>query len=106
MLRQHFHLLCKHAEWNWSGEILIPAAGAANAPHLFDCKYGLIKQAGAELARGAISGETTQAIVAPVMPAEEYRRMATAYFEGGLLGKAKAVGLAMKAMLRGKREGD
>ncbi|MCX6180142.1 MAG: hypothetical protein NT163_12415 [Chlorobiales bacterium] len=41
--------------WRWSGEILIFAAGAANAPMLFDQKYELLKKAGAELIKVNIS---------------------------------------------------
>ena len=72
----------------------------ANAPRLFDRKYELIRKAGAELIQGEISKETTDAIVAPVMPAEDYRRMCTLSFEGGLVAKAKMVAIAMKAMRR------
>jgi hypothetical protein len=89
-------------DWKWSGEILISAAGAANAPKLFDRKYELIRTAGTELFNGEISQETTENISAPVMPAEDYRRMATLSFEGGLMPKAKMASIAIKAMLRSK----
>ena len=98
LLRRHFRIICEHTDWRWSGEILISAAGAANAPKLFDKKYKLIGKAGAELIEGEISQETTDAIAAPVMPAEDYRRMTTLSFEGGMMAKAKTVSIAMKAM--------
>ena len=85
-------------EWTWAGEILISAAGAAHAPKLFDRKYKLIKKAGSELVDGGISKETIDAIASPVMPAEDYRRMATLSFEGGVVSRAKMVAIAMKAM--------
>ena len=98
ILRQHFRIICAHMGWPWSGELLIPAAGAAHAPRLFDRKYELIKKAGAELATGPISKETMDAISAAVMTAEDYRRMATLSFDGGVVAKAKMVALAIKAM--------
>ena len=98
LLRRHFRIICEHTDWRWSGEILISAAGAANAPKLFDRKYKLIGKAGAELIEGKISQETADAIAAPVMPAEDYRRMTTLSFEGGMMAKAKTVSIAMKAM--------
>lgn len=103
ILRRHFRIICEHMDWKWSGEILISAAGAANVPRLFDRKYELIRTAGAELIGGEISRETTEAIAAPVIPAEDYRRMATLSFEGGVMAKAKMASIAMKA-IRGKRE--
>ncbi len=98
LLRRHFRIICEHVDWKWSGEILISAAGAANAPKLFDRKYGLVRKAGAELREDTISRETIDAIAAPVMPAEYYRRMATLSFEGGMMSKAKMAAIAMKAM--------
>jgi hypothetical protein len=100
ILKPHFRIICEHMDWRWSGEILISASGAANAPKLFDTKYELIRKAGAELVQGEISKESTDAIAAPVMPAEDYRRMCTLSFEGGLVAKAKMVAIAMKAMRR------
>lgn len=102
LLRKHFHLISEHMGWNWSGEILISAAGAANAPKLFDKKYERIRKAGTELVNGAISQETTEAIAAPVMSAEDYRRMATLSFENGFMAKAKIAALAVKIMLKNK----
>jgi NAD(P)H-dependent FMN reductase len=98
ILRKHFRIISEHMDWKWGGEVLISAAGAANAPKLFDRKYGLIRTAGAELIDGEISPETTQAIAAPVMSAEDYRRMTTLSFEGGLMAKAKMAAIAIKAI--------
>jgi putative NADPH-quinone reductase len=98
VLRQHFRVICQHMDWRHSGELLISAAGVANAPRLFDQKYEHIRAAGKELVGGDISKETTEAVAAPVMSAEDYRRMVTLNFEGGLVNRAKVVGIAMKAM--------
>lgn len=98
ILRLHFRTICEHKGWPWSGEILIPASGIAHAPRLFDEKYELIKKAGAELREGAISPETTAAIAAPVMPAEDYRQLATLSFTGGVAGKVKIAALTAKAI--------
>ena len=98
ILRRHFRVICDHMDWIWSGEILISAAGAAHAPKLFDRKYELIGKAGAELIGGKISQETTEEIAAPVMLAEDYRRMATLNFKGGMMSKVKMASIAMKAM--------
>ena len=98
ILRQHFRLICEHMGWVWSGEILISAAGVANAPKLFDRKYELIKEAGAQLVRESILRETTEAIASPVISTDDYRRMATASFEGGVLGKVRSAAIAIKAM--------
>jgi multimeric flavodoxin WrbA len=102
ILSRHFHLISEHMGWKWSGEILISAAGAANAPKLFDRKLELVRTAGTELINGGISRETTEAIAAPVMSAEEYRRMATLSFEGGLMAKAKMAAIAIKVMLKNR----
>lgn len=83
--------------WQNAGEILISAAGAAHVPKLFDEKLELIKQAGAELTTGCISLQTTKSIAEQVMPIDDYRAMCTASFSG-LLGSAKAAGIAMRAM--------
>jgi putative NADPH-quinone reductase len=98
LLRRHFRLICEHMALAWAGEILIPASGIARAPKLFDGKYDLIRTAGEELMRGSISPETTAAIAAPVMAAEDYRRMATLSFEGTMTAKAKMALIAVKAM--------
>ncbi|MCX5832071.1 MAG: NAD(P)H-dependent oxidoreductase [Deltaproteobacteria bacterium] len=98
ILRRHFRLICEHMGLTWAGEILIPASGIARAPKLFDRKYDLIRAAGKELVRGSISPETTDAIAAPVMPAADYRRMATLSFEGTMTAKAKMAMIAIKSL--------
>jgi hypothetical protein len=100
LLRRHFQVICEHMDWTWAGEILISAASAANAPSLFDKKHEPIKSAGAELVKGTISEETTAAIGREVMTAEDYRRMTTLSFQGGVLANTKVVAIAMKAMHR------
>jgi NAD(P)H-dependent FMN reductase len=99
ILRRHFRIICEHMALTWAGEILIPASGIARAPKLFDRKYDLIRAAGQELVRASISPETTAAIAAPVMAAEDYRRMATLSFEGTMTAKAKMAMIAVKALL-------
>ncbi len=98
ILRQHSRRICDGMGWIWSGEILISAAGIANAPKLFNGKYELIKQAGAELIDGCISKETSLGIAEPVMSDDDYREMTTAAFSGGMIGKIRTVSIAMKAM--------
>ena len=98
LLRKHFHLICQHLDWQWAGEVLISASGAANIPQLFDTKYELIKKAGAELVNGGISSETSKAIGAAVIEAEDYRQLATAYFQGGISGQIKQMSIGMKAI--------
>jgi NAD(P)H-dependent FMN reductase len=98
LLRQHFRIICRHMDWLHSGELLISAAGAANAPKVFDEKYDLLRQAGAELANGDVSDKTAAAIAAPVIKPEYYRQITTLNFEGGLVNQAKVVALVMKAM--------
>jgi len=83
--------------WKWSGEILIPAAGVAGAPRLFDRKNELIREAGSQRLTGQIQPETTQVIAALVMPEEDWGQMATLNFEGGMLSRAKVVAITMKA---------
>lgn len=100
ILKHHFRVICEHMDWRWSGDILISAAGLANAPILFDRKYELIRKTGAELINSETSKETTEAIAAPVMPAEDYRRMTTLNFQGGPDAEAEIVTIAMKAMNR------
>jgi multimeric flavodoxin WrbA len=100
ILSKHFRIISEHMGWRWSGEILISAAGAANAPKLFDKKYGLIRTAGSELITSEISRTTTETIAAPVMSAEDYRRMCTLSFEGGIMAKAKMAAIAMKAIVK------
>ncbi len=102
ILRQHFRIVCDHMGWVWAGELLIPAAGAAHVPGLFKEKFRLLKRAGAELAGGVIAEETSAALAAPVMPAADYRRMATLSFRGGIAAKAGLAVIALKASLRSK----
>jgi hypothetical protein len=90
-------------DWKWSGELLISAAGAANAPNLFNGKYKLLRTAGAELINGQISKEVMETLEAPVMPAQDYRQMTTLSFEGGLIAKAKMASIAIKAMRGAKK---
>ena len=98
LLRRHFQIICEHMDWRHSGELLISAAGLAGAPKLFDAKYRLLRQSGAELVKGAVSAGTAAAIASPVMKPEYYRQIATLNFKGGLLNQAKIAGIAMKAM--------
>ena len=104
LLGRHFRLICQHIGWTWAGEILVCASGAANIPKLFDEKYELIKKAGAELASGNISPETSEAISARVISAEDYRQMATAYFAGGIGGQIKQVSIGMKVLREAKKK--
>lgn len=99
LLKQYFRKISDEMGRLYSGEILISASGIAIAPKLFDRKYELIKKAGAELVEGCISKETTNEIAKPVMSPEDYRKMATANFSGGMIDKIKIVSIAMKAIL-------
>jgi len=98
LLRSHFQIICEHMGWPVGGEILISAAGAANAPKLFNAKYELIKRAGAGLVKGAIPPEVAEAIRAPVMAPADYREFATLSVQGGIAARAKVIALAMKAI--------
>ena len=100
LLRRHFQIICEHMEWRLSGEILVSAAATAHAPKLFDRKYAEIRNAGAELIQGEITASTAEAIAAPVMAAEEYRRMASLSFERGITSKVKVAAIAIKALRR------
>ena len=100
LLRQHFRKICTELEWKWGGEILVPGAGTANAPRLFDRKYGLIRQAGEELAVGEIRAVTTEGIASSVMPHEDYRKMCTAGFRGDIFGRLICILIAIKAMIK------
>ena len=99
LLRQYFRKISDEMGWTWSGEILISASGIAHAPKLFDKKYELIKKAGAQLVEGCISKETTDEIAKQVMSSEDYRKMATASFSGGMIDKIKTVSIAMKVIM-------
>lgn|GEM_PF-424366 len=100
LLRQHFIKICQGLDWMWAGEILVPAAGAANVPRLFDSKYALIRNAGAELAAGSIKRETTERIAEAVMPSGAYRKMCTATFKGGLVGNLRRISIGIESMAR------
>ena len=102
LLRAHFHAICHGFGWTWAGEILLSGSGAANVPKLLDGKYEQIRSAGAELLAGAVREETTRAIAAPVIAAEDYRKMATAAFSGWL-GRAQAAAIGMKAAWKERR---
>jgi putative NADPH-quinone reductase len=103
LLKRHFSLICEHMDWPLAGEILISAAGCANVPGLFEKKYEWIRTAGAELVREKISPETMEKIAAPVMPAEDYRKLVSLSFEGGVIAKAKMVAVAIKALRNQKK---
>jgi len=98
LLRQHFRRICEHMDWDLAGELLVSAAGSANVPRLFDDKLKMIRAAGAELVRGTISKETTDAIAASVISDDDYRQITTLNFEGGMIAKAKMIGIGMKAI--------
>jgi len=100
LLREHFRKICTELEWRWAGEILVPGAGSANAPRLFDGKFAFIRQAGGELAEGTIRAETTQRIASSVMPHRDYRKMCTAGFRGDRFGKLICFLIAIKAILK------
>jgi len=100
LLRQHFRIICEELEWAHSGEILLPAAGTANIPMLLERKYDLIRKAGTELASGSISKAITESIAGAVMPADDYRQMCTANFQGGIAGNLKRIYFGIKAMAR------
>lgn len=104
LLRKHFHMICQHMDWQWAGEVLIPASGAANVPGLFAEKYELIGKAGEELLDGCVTNQTTKDIAEPSMSAEDYRQLATAHFAGGLEGKIKQVAIGMKALRQAKKK--
>ena len=58
LISEHFKKFMIHMGLTWAGEILMPSAGAANIPHLFDDNIETVRKAGAELANGTISPET------------------------------------------------
>jgi multimeric flavodoxin WrbA len=47
LISQHFKKIMMHMGLTWAGEVLIPAAGAANVPHLLDDNIDAVRQAGA-----------------------------------------------------------
>ncbi|HAM53822.1 MAG TPA: hypothetical protein DCP92_25165 [Nitrospiraceae bacterium] len=100
LLRQHFMKISQELDWKWAGEVLVPAAGTANVPRLFDSKYDLIRNAGAELVTGSISKATTERIAEAMMPASDYRKMCTANFRGGLVANLTRILIGIKAIAR------
>ena len=100
LLRQHFMKICHELDWEWAGEVLVPAAGSANVPGLFDAKYDLIRDAGAELVAGPIRKATTAKMAEVMMPDSDYRKMCTANFRGGLVGNLTRILIGIKAMVR------
>jgi multimeric flavodoxin WrbA len=107
IMSAHFKTWMKHVGLTWGGEVLIPAAGAANVPKLFDGNMEAIKWAGAELRSGAISAETMAAISDTGISPADYREMVNASFEGGLMNTAKVVSLGVKMVReKTKRRGE
>jgi multimeric flavodoxin WrbA len=98
LMSAHFKKWMRHAGLTWCGEVLIPAAGAVNVPGLFDDNMEAIRKAGAELAGGTINGETMGAISDVGISTEDYRDMVNASFEGGVVGRAKAAAIGLKAL--------
>ncbi len=88
----------------WAGEILIPSAGAANVPYLFDHNIEAVRQAGAELTIGVVSPEIMQTISDVPISKNDYRNMTNASLKGGLIGKTKTIAIGIKAMTsKGKK---
>ena len=98
LLSQHFKRLIKHSGLIWAGEVLIPTAGAANVPRLYDENLESIKKAGSELFKGVISQKTMQAISDVPISKEEYIDLVNARFKGGITGRAKAVSIGIKVL--------
>lgn len=55
------------------------------------------------MVEGCISKETMDEIAKPVMSSEDYRKMATASFSGGMIDKIKTISIAMKAILEANK---
>jgi multimeric flavodoxin WrbA len=105
LMSQHFKKILMHMGLTWAGEVLIPAAGAANVPHLLDDNIDAVRQAGEELVTGTISAETMQTISNVPIDKNDYREMVTASFKGGLTGKTKTIALGIKAIRnKGKKK--
>ena len=98
LMSQHFKKFIMTMGLTWAGEILIPSAGAANVPHLFDCNMEAVRKAGAELALGVISPESMGIISDVPISKNDYRDMVNASFEGGLIGKTKTFAIGIKAL--------
>jgi len=105
LLSQHFKKWITHSGLTWAGEVLIPAAGAANVPKLYNENLEAIKKAGAELVNGVISSELMRTISDVPISEEDYRDLVNASFKGGITGKAKTIAIGMKVLRKkGKRK--
>jgi len=105
LMSQHFKKFLKHLGLTWAGEILVPSAGAASVPHLFDETFEAIVKAGAELADGGISNELMQTISDVPISKKDYMDMVNASFKGGITGRAKAIAIGIKALRsKGKKK--
>jgi multimeric flavodoxin WrbA len=98
LMSQHFKKIMMHLGLTWAGEVLIPAAGAANVPHLLDNNIELVRKAGSELVNGLISDETMRAVSDVPISKNDYRELVNASFKGGITGKAKTLALGFKAI--------
>lgn len=105
LMSQHFKKFLKHIGLAWAGEILVPSAGAASVPHLFDETLKSIEKAGAELSDGLISNDIMHAISDVPISKKDYMDMVNASFRGGITGKAKAISIGIKALRsKGKKK--
>jgi hypothetical protein len=98
LMSAHFKTWMEHAGVTWGGEVLIPAAGAANVPKLMDANLEAIRRAGTELRDGVISEETMNDISEVGITPEDYRKMVNANFAGGIGGTVKVISLGAKMM--------
>ena len=98
LISEHFKKIMMHFGLTWAGDVLIPAAGAVNVPHLIDDNIDAVRQAGAELVNGVISTQTMRAISDVSISKKDYREMTNASFKGGVSGKVKSVAIGIKAM--------
>ena len=98
LLSQHFKKWMSLSGLTWAGEVLIPAAGAANVPRLFDDNLKTVYTAGAELINGVLSADTMKRISDVPISKEDYRDLVNANFKGGISGRAKAIAIGMKAL--------
>ena len=98
LISQHFKKFLKTLGLTWAREILVPSAGAASVPHLFDETIAAIEKAGAELAHGEISNELMQTISDVPISKNDYIDMVNASFKGGITGRAKAIAIGIKAL--------
>jgi hypothetical protein len=99
-LQQHFRAICRNFWAENAGEILVSAAGMAEAPRFFEEKCALVKEAGKQFAsQGKIEQELLSKISLEGIDREEYRKIANAAFRGGFLGNLEAAFRSMRAML-------